>query len=272
MKVFDTHFHLKGTETSAQELVKSFDEAGIERVCLIAPGGRTLGTPTEPNAGEASNEEMHKGNQYLVHLVREAPDRFVGLARVNPLAPGATDELQWAYEHGLKGLKLFCIGWYPEDERVAPIYEKAASLGMPILFHTGILGDGRNSQYHRPAGFEVIKDFPDLKIIMAHVGWPWTDEAIAVAGMGPKFRGNYQIHVDITPGAPLLWRKEVINKAVNYLDEGVLVFGTDAGPGNCVSYGKQVIQSIKTIFTELEIPRSVQEDIFWNNAVALYGE
>ena len=48
-------------------------------------------------------------------------------------------------------------------------------------------------------GLKLLKT-SDLKIIMAHVSWPWTHEAIAVAGIGPKFQGNYQIHVDNTPG------------------------------------------------------------------------
>lgn len=271
MKVFDTHFHIENKGCSARALLNGLDETGVERACIIAP------SPAETNSGGPDtviyppNTAIHECNVDLSRLVDSAPDRLVGLARLNPLAQGALDEIQWAYDHGLGGLKLLCIGWYPDDTRIFPVYERAASLNMPILFHTGILASGRYAKYHRPAAFEIAREFPQLRIVMAHVSWPWTDEALAVAGGDARYEQDPQIYIDLTPGAPMPWQRDVIRKAIHYLDRAIMLFGTDATEASC-GYGKKVYANMKFILDELGVSLDRQEDIFWNNAVSFYGD
>ena len=95
-------------------------------------------------------------------------------------------------ELGLTGLKLHPIhqSFFPNDTHFYPLYEKAAELGVPVLFHSGFAGAGAGLpggaglklKYSAPIpGIDdVAADFPQLTVIMAHPSWPWTEEQIAV--------------------------------------------------------------------------------------------
>jgi predicted TIM-barrel fold metal-dependent hydrolase len=95
------------------------------------------------------------------------------------------------YELGLRGAgELVPTRWYPNDPRLLRLWETLAELGMYTVFHTGIFYDGRESTYCRPVFYEVIHQVPGLKGHLAHVGWPWHDECIAV----PLGRDRPHIH------------------------------------------------------------------------------
>ena len=51
---------------------------------------------------------------------------------------------------------------------------------MYTVFHAGIFYDGRQSTYCRPAYFESVREATGFKGHLAHVGWPWYDECVAV--------------------------------------------------------------------------------------------
>src|SRR4029077_5186598 len=102
-----------------------------------------------------------------------------------------------------------------DDERLIPLWEKIADLGVPVLIDTGTTGMGagtpgglgRRLRYARP--FPALDDlaamFPQLTIIAAHPAWPWTDEMIAIAlhkanvywelsGWGPRYFPQSLVH------------------------------------------------------------------------------
>ena len=89
---------------------------------------------------------------------------------------------------GLRGLKLHpTTGFYPDDPVCRPFYEKALALDVPVMFHTGTQPAPLKAKYARPTYVDsVAADFPDLKIIMAHVGHCWWEEALTLAGTKPN--------------------------------------------------------------------------------------
>ena len=91
-------------------------------------------------------------------------------------------------ERGARGLKLHpTTGFYPDDPVCYPFYEKALELDVPVMFHTGTQPAPLKAKYARPVFVDsVAADFPDLKIIMAHVGHCWWEEAITLAGTKPN--------------------------------------------------------------------------------------
>ncbi len=113
--------------------------------------------------------------------------RFIGFASVDPNDPGASTKLEYAVtELGLKGLKLApeLQYFYPNDHKIAyPLYEKAQELGIPIVFHSGFSWEPRaRVKYSHPLLLEeVALDFSRLKIVIAHFGWPWIQEAAMLA-------------------------------------------------------------------------------------------
>ncbi len=276
--VFDTHVHCRGKDYTSDQIVESMDANGIRMQCMIAPmffgSDREKMKTLDPKKRVEARRELWKqngpaGNAYVATLAREKPDRIVALAFCDSIAPEAPKELERAVNEGCKGLKLFNIGHYPWDERCWPLYEKAEELGVPILFHSGILGDARNSRFHRPAEYEIVKNWPKLRVLLAHIGWPWTDEAIATAGMCSHFEKIRQIHLDLTPGAPLEWREDATAKALGYLPDYQLIFGTD---GSSVGdYQGEVYRQQEFIFDRLNVPEERRQKIYWQNAMEFWG-
>jgi len=76
----------------------------------------------------------------------------------------------------VRGFRCFKLhpdyqGFYVDEERMFPLYDAAQNEGMPILFHAG-LDRGLPPPVHAPPDrlLRIHKEFPDLKIIAAHMG------------------------------------------------------------------------------------------------------
>jgi predicted TIM-barrel fold metal-dependent hydrolase len=220
--VIDAHLHCTGGERSS-DVLRSLDDADIDVGVLLAPflsDGYSLADPAS----------LRRGNAHLAELIRGHPDRLVGLAVVNPAQPGAADDLRRAVDAGLRGAKMVPSGWYPYDDAVQPVFAVAAELKLPLLFHSGIFIDGRSGRFCRPSFFEALRDHPGARVTLAHLGWPWTDEAIAV-GLIDRIHGvpdaRSVFRFDLSFGAPPPYRLEVLRKAIEVLGPGLLQFGSD---------------------------------------------
>ncbi|HEX7166018.1 MAG TPA: amidohydrolase family protein [Acidimicrobiales bacterium] len=172
-------------------------------------------------------------NDAVAALVERHPDRFLGFASVDPWkGKAAIAELRRAVEDlGLKGLKLHPSAqlFAPNDTRFYGLYETAASLGIPVLFHTGTTGLGAGTPggggiklgYSRPIFLDdVAADFPDLTIIGAHPSWPWQDEMLAVA------QHKTNVWIDLSGWSPRRWSPELTKAVLGPLQDRSL-FGTD---------------------------------------------
>ena len=119
------------------------------------------------------------------------PDKFVGFAYCDPRRPDYMDMLHHAIEDlGLKGVKFGPIynGVHLSDPRLEPVYEYLQKNNIPLTMHMG-------TTYARNAPVElgraihvepVALKYPDLTMILAHMGHPWYDEAIVVARKQPN--------------------------------------------------------------------------------------
>ena len=221
--IIDAHLHCSGQER-ADDVLRSLDEAGIDVGVLLAPflsAGFSLDDA----------DSLRRGNEHLARLVRGHRDRLVGFAVVDPRDPEAPQHLRHAVETlGLSGVKMVPTGWYPYDANVQPVFAEARRLGVPILFHSGIFIDGRSGRFCRPTYFEALRDHPGLKITLAHLGWPWVDEAIAV-GLIDRIHGvpadDAMFRFDISFGPPPPYRKEALGRALEVLGAESLQFGSD---------------------------------------------
>ena len=217
--IVDSHIHLSGREDWRQ-VIASLDEAGVTQACLIGPFLDPVSWV--PRSGTA----LDQANDYLLKLVACASDRLWALVTVDPrdrLAPEAVRRL--ADKPGVRGLKLIPHDWDPGDAR--DVYAACEAARLPILFHSGIFISGRCSDRCRPARFEVVRDYPALKVVLAHLGWPWVDEAIAVALMDPLKGQASQISLDLSPGTPPVYRDDALHKAFSALGAAPLLFASD---------------------------------------------
>lgn len=130
-------------------------------------------------------------NEQIAELVAMASDRLIGFASVDPLQPDAGDQLERAVsELGLEGLKLSPPSqeFYADDPRVYPVYERAQTLGIPVVIHAGMSWEPKTRlAFGRPLHLEpVLADFPQLRIVATHFGWPWSMELAALAMRYPN--------------------------------------------------------------------------------------
>ena len=139
---------------------------------------------------------LDKGNDYMAAIKRKYPDKFIAMASVNPLYRGpqaAVAELERAITGlNLDGLKLYPgIDQYSPDDRdlAFPIYAKADELGIPVMIHMGLCSAADPSlRYERPWLLDDVgRHFPDLHVLVCHIGWPWVDECIALVSKQPNF-------------------------------------------------------------------------------------
>jgi len=174
--MFDSLRRWIGQEPPVEELpidlsIAAMDAAGVDFTLLTAWHG--------PQGDVISNEEV-------AGWVAAHPTRFAGLAAVNLRNPmEAVRELRRCVEdHGFVGLRMLPWLWElpPNDRRYYPLYATCVELGVPFCLQVGHTGPLRTSEVGRPIPYldDVALDFPELKIVAGHIGYPWTEEMISL--------------------------------------------------------------------------------------------
>jgi predicted TIM-barrel fold metal-dependent hydrolase len=157
---------------------------------------------------------IDKGNDYIAAVAKKYPDYFIPMAAVNPRYRGvkaAQDELERAITVlGLKGVKLYPMydHWSADDPEVGmPIFEKAMELDIPVMVHMSTTPvEDTILAYGRPITLdEVARRLPNLRLLIAHSGWPWSDEAIVVASR------HRNVYLDVSFFNSVLTRRETFD-------------------------------------------------------------
>jgi predicted TIM-barrel fold metal-dependent hydrolase len=174
--IFESLRRWTGEEAPAQELpvkitVAKMDEAGVSKSLISAW--------VAPNNVMISNDEV-------AGFVSQYPSRLIGVGSVNISKPvqAVAEIRRCVNELGFKGIRVLPWLWElpPTDRLFYPIYTACCDLGIPFCTQIGHTGPLMSSEVGRPIYLDrVALDFPELVIIGGHIGYPWTDEAIAVA-------------------------------------------------------------------------------------------
>jgi len=204
-------------------------------------------------------------NDSIAQAVRDHPDVFLGFGSVDPHQDidWCVEEVHRCHDLGLVGLKFqqAVQGFAPNEERYYPIYQAASDLRMVCLFHMGTTGIGAGApggmglrlEYCRPILIDrVAADLPELTIIGAHPGWPWTDELLAIA----VHKGN--VFIDLSGWAPKYFPASLVQYARTLLKDKVL-FGTD--------WPLLTVERWEKEFAELNFPAEVVEKVMLKNAM-----
>lgn len=126
-------------------------------------------------------------NDEVAAFIREYPDRLLGIASVDLSRPmDAVRELRRAVrQFGFRGLRVLPWLWNlpPDDRRYYPLYAECIELDIPFCLQVGHTGPLAPSEPGRPIPYldHVALDFPDLRIVADHIGFPWTSEMISLA-------------------------------------------------------------------------------------------
>jgi len=183
--------------------IADHDAVGVDKIVILAVapseytryGIRGLWDPTDVTK-QPRPHTLDQVNDRVAALVVMYPDKFIGFAAVNPRYKGvdwAVRELQRAIiELGLTGLKLY-PGYdrYSPDDRdlMWPIWEKAQELQIPVMVHqASSKATGFKMAYGRPFLLDDVGyEFPELRLLVCHVGMPWVDECISLLAKQPNF-------------------------------------------------------------------------------------
>ena len=230
--------------------------------------GRKLGSDTAPSVKEKSMElllqemdalNIQKGvvttrklynnnNHDLLDLLQEYPDRFIAVPNIDPKEGQAAleeiDELVGhepcgaiILENGIAGMGIGASAdgeaWSDHDKRIYPVYEKCMNENIPVLLTCSALAYGV-ADANIPMHIDIIaKDFPKLKIMVAHAAWPWVQSMCGVAFK----RANVYLSPDVYMMHAVGYRDYI--DAANYLLQDKMTFGS-AYPGadmkSCIDF------------------------------------
>lgn len=166
-----TRSRLPEAELPVAATLAQMDAAGVDRALISAwhAPRRTL-----------------IGNDEVAGFVAQAPQRLVGVGSVDITRPmdAVREARRCVQELGFRAIRV--LPWLfelpPTDRRYYPLYAACCDLGVPFCTQIGHTGPLMPSEVGRPIYLDQIAlDFPELVIVGGHIGYPWTDEAVAVA-------------------------------------------------------------------------------------------
>ena len=223
-----------------------------------------------------SDDETQSGrtgapNRLLGEAMANHPDVFLAFCGIDPWkGKAALDEVRRCHgDYGVLGvgeLNPARQQFHPNDRRFYPLWELCAELGLVVMFHCGFLGAGAGTpggmgyhlEYARPVPYldDVAADFPELRIIAAHPGWPWHLENLAACW----HKKNY--YIDLSGWSPKYLPTEVVHYANSIVPSRVL-FGSDW----------PVLEPERWLreFAELDLKPESRENILLRNACELLG-
>lgn len=260
--IIDIHNHLPPKSSPyrlpAEEYLKVMDENGVNRAVILGKDYGRLGDRTDSNLADEDAAEFIKAH----------PDRFIAFTAIHPDRPSEANvnRIDRAVNDlGFKGIKINPpAGFYPNDDRLYPSYEKAQALQIPVMFHMGLKppAEGCRLKYCRPTFIDdVVVDFPDLAVIIAHAGYPWVAETIMVGLYAENVFADISTlnQIEEAMGEPVIL--PTLKKLVSALGSRKIVFGSD---------GIFNIEAIKAAVMSADfLSDHDRENILCKNAAAL---
>jgi predicted TIM-barrel fold metal-dependent hydrolase len=176
-----TYWKREWKPKSETDVVAEFEAAGVD-VCLVALDlSATIGTPPCSNDYTAGMRDRHARIVQAWGAIEPAK----GVSAIEE-ARHAILDLQMMGLHVHPIMQHFSV----DDRHYSLLFEQIAALGAPVMIDVGMTGMGAGmpggmgakTRHAHPSSIDALAaDFPNLTIVMAHPGYPWIDETIAVA-------------------------------------------------------------------------------------------
>ncbi len=220
--IVDCHTHLKfdGAEYKTAEQLAC--DQSVDK-CIILAGHQT---------------SSDQANAAVSHYIKKYRDKLIGFAVVNPVEDriDKSSVADLKDKLGLKGIVVYCSasGFHPCHSRAMQFYEIAQELSLPVFFDNQC---GSSTQpvlsFSQPFLIdEIARAFDSLKIIIGRMGWPFTDQTIAM------ITKHKNVYADLTIDPAKSW--QVYNTVLNCYEASVLnklFFGSGfpyRQPGQCI--------------------------------------
>jgi len=235
---------------SLEEIVADLDKRNVE-VAVIT------GRDCEKTYGIPAN------NGSVLEFCAAYPEKFIGFYGLDPhKGMDAVRELTKAVtELGMKGAAVdpYLAQIYPNDAKYYPIYAKCCELEIPIIFTTGpaTLVEGAVMDHVAPRYIDfVARDFPELKIVISHGGYPWVNEAIFVT------QRNANVFLEVS-------EFELSPQANAYIEAANTVISDQFIFASAHPFVEQ--KRALEIYESLPFDEKVREKVMYTNAKRLLG-
>ena len=207
----------KSKMATAEDLIESMDEDGVDRSVAMGIGWTDHGV-------------AHEVNDYIIESARRFPERIVGFAGVSPAwGETAVQEAERCADEGLRGIGELhpdSQGYDIGDERaMAPLMELARQRGLIVTTHSSepvghtYAGKGET----RPEElWRLVQNFPDNTIVCAH----WGGGLPFYALMPEVSESLANVYFD-SAASPYLYRQEVFSSVVGLVGVEHILMGSD---------------------------------------------
>lgn len=195
----------------------------------------------------------------IADWIKESGGKVVGGAGYNPykIEDSLKDIDRAVKEFGFKYVWIHTGGWgmTANDHRFYPLYTKCLDLGIPVVMQTGQSAEPLPSELMRPYYTdEVAINFPSLKIVLSHTGYPWCNEWISMIWRHPNVYGNIAAYMPSSLEPAL----------VRFMD----------GPGRAkVMYGTNGLGFARTKLEVLQLPirDATKKAVLRDNALKVFN-
>jgi predicted TIM-barrel fold metal-dependent hydrolase len=207
-----------------EDLIELMDSFGVDMACLLP----------EPMMDTTGYATRWTTNGALIEARDKFPDRFILVPNVGPIIKRGLANAIWELEYLVKEHDAKMVKFYPpedapiNDSRLWPFYEKVSELGIPISIHTGWswCPPGK-SAYCLPVLLdEVASDFPDMKIVAFHMGWPYPHDLNMVGMTHPNVYLSLSVLVPWALTAPARFA-ELLGEAMRFVGSDRIIWGVD---------------------------------------------
>ncbi len=234
-------------QQSMQMTLEEMDEAGVDHGVVV---GRLAGM-----LGSISNDDV-------LALMQAHGNRFIGAASIDPTNRiEACRSIDQSMAAGFRLINIepgaYPIPMYADDRRLYPIYAHCEDRQIPIILMVGGTA-GPDLSYSDPIPTDrMLADFPNLKVVLAHGGWPWVTQILHIAFR----RTNVYLSPDMYFSRMAGW-EEYVKAADGFLADRMLYAS---------SFPFCPIKGYKEWFETLPIRQENRKKIMGENASRLLG-
>ena len=246
--VFFDRVEPRMSDPTGEYTIKTLDQGGLDGAVLIPSDyGLALGEDQPMTL-----DEIHQG---IAALQTQYAGRLFGFAGGDARRPDALVDFERAIkQYGLKGYKVMPhLGYYASDRMLYPYYERCQEWGIPVAICTNMEWTTCRTRFNEPLHIgDVVTDFPDLNVIIFHVGWPipsWFEQCLilGVASLNVYIEFDAWIYPSFAPiqrGFPNIMQNEaliisMLDRARAIYGSHRIIFGTDNNCGPSM-YGEKL--------------------------------
>jgi predicted TIM-barrel fold metal-dependent hydrolase len=175
-------------DPTGEHLLERMDEAGVDhQVVFGLDWGIPLGDPPL---------SVREYNRKVAEFTGDH-DELTGFVTVDPRRDFAVEHVRTALDDwGMGGLKLHpTSGFHLHDPETYRLLQLCDERDVPVLTDSGPIAAPLYSKYSHPTHVdEVVTDFPELDLVVAHISLGWWRDLLAVADVN----ANTRMRVDIS--------------------------------------------------------------------------